>query len=336
MNADASRLLLNAGLLLLLLLVAAASLSLGSVDIPLWAGLRDFLLQRTPMSPEGLIIGEIRLPRTLLAFGVGASLGLAGAALQGLLRNPLVEPGLIGASSGAALGAAAVFYFNLFPALGALAMPGAGLLGAGLSLWLLLLLAGRHSRPGVLIMAGLAVSTLAGALLAMVLNFAPNPFAMQELVFWMLGSVSLRGLDQVAVLYPLLLLGALLIASQHRLLWGLSLGEPVAASMGLDVQRGSRIVILASALLLGAAVAVAGNIGFVGLLAPHLARPWVGSRPDRLLLPSMLIGALLVSLADMLLRLSPPGRELKLGVLTALLGAPFFIYLVWRERQAWL
>ncbi len=326
---------LNGFLLLLLLAVLALSLGMGSTDVPVWTGLMDYLFGAGD-SPAALIVGEVRLPRSLLALGVGAAMGLSGAALQGLLRNPLVEPGLIGASSGAALGAAMVFYFGLFSGLGLLAMPLAGLIGAGATLALLLSLAGRHARPGVLIMAGLAVSTLAGALLATVLNFAPNPYAMQELVFWMLGSVSLRGMDHVAVLMPLLALGSALLFAERRLLYGLSLGETLARSMGLSVVAGSRRVILASALLVGAAVAVAGNVGFVGLLAPHLARPWVDHRADRLLLPSLLIGAIGVLLADLLLRLMPPGRELKLGVLTALAGAPFFIYLVWRERQRWL
>jgi len=318
---------------LLLLLLAAWSLGLGSVELSLIQGVIDGL--RGIDSEAALIVYEVRLPRTLLAMGVGAALGLAGAALQGLLRNPLVEPGLIGVSSGAALGAAAVFYFDLFAAAGLLAMPLAGLLGALMVLWFLLLLAGRHARPAVLIMAGLAISTLAGSLLAMVLNFAPNPFAMQELVFWMLGSVSLRGLDQVAVLAMTLLPGVLLVWRQRRLLWGLSLGEATAQSLGLPLLRGSRQILAGSALLVGGAVAVAGNVGFVGLLAPHLLRPWVGHRPDRLLMPSMLAGAVLVLAADLLLRLAPPDRELKLGVLTSLVGAPFFLWLVWRERRRW-
>ncbi len=318
----------------LLLLLAGLSLGMGSVELSMLDGLLGWLRGETTAS--ALIVGEVRLPRTLLAVGVGAALGLAGAALQGLLRNPLVEPGLIGVSSGAALGAAGVFYFDLFAALGVLAMPLAGLLGAGLVLWLLLLLAGRHARPAVLIMAGLAISTLAGSLLAMVLNFAPNPFAMQELVFWMLGSVSLRGMDQAGVLALTLLPGLLLVWRQRRLLWGLSLGETTAQSLGLPVIGGSRQILIGSALLVGGAVAVAGNVGFVGLLAPHLMRPWVRQRPDRLLLPAMLAGAILVLAADLLLRLAPPDRELKLGVLTSLVGAPFFLWLVWREKRRWL
>ncbi len=321
-------------LTLLLLGLLALSLGVGSVDVPVVQGLIDALQGRD--SAAALIVGEVRLPRSLLALGVGAALGLSGAALQGLLRNPLVEPGLIGVSSGAALGAATVFYFNLLAFLGALAMPVAGLTGAALTLWLLLLLAGRHGRPAVLIMAGLALSTLAGALLAMALNFAPNPYAMQELVFWMLGSVALGGMDQVAVLAVTLVPGAVLVWRQRRLLWGLSLGETTALSLGLPLVSGSRQVLIGCALMVGGAVAVAGNVGFVGLLAPHVLRPLVGHRPDRLLLPAMLMGALLVLAADLLLRLAPADRELKLGVLTSLIGAPFFLWLVWRERRRWL
>jgi iron complex transport system permease protein len=263
-------------------------------------------------------------------------MGLSGAALQGLLRNPLVDPGLIGASQGAALGAACVFYFNLFSGLGALATPLAGLIGAAITLFILLGLSGSIVRPSIIIMAGLALSMFTGALLAMVLNFAPNPYAMQELVFWLLGSVSNRGLDNLLVLLPAFLIGGGIIWSQRRLLMGLSLGDQVAESMGLQVSRGSRFIILGTAMLVGSAVAVAGNIGFVGLLVPHILRPLVKYRPDKLLLPSALAGAIVVCAADILVRLLPPGRELKLGVLTAVVGAPFFIWLIWKERQRWL
>ena len=185
-------------------------------------------------------------------------------------------------------------------------------------------------------MAGLAISTLTGALLAAVLNFAPNPYAMQELVFWLLGSVSERGLEHLRLLWPALLLGGWLIWRQRHLLAALSLGESVAHSLGLDCGRGGRVIVLGAALLVGASVAVAGNIGFVGLVVPHLLRPLVGHRPDRLLLPSALAGGVLVCLADIAVRLLPPGRELKLGVITALIGAPLFIWLVWKDRKRWL
>ena len=319
--------------LLLLCIVATLSLATGSTPAPIMSGLLDWLAGTD--SAAAIIIGEIRLPRTLLAIAVGAALGMSGAALQGLLRNPLADPSLTGASQGAALGAATVFYFGLFPAAGAVAPAIAGLLGAGVALLLMLGLAGS-SRPSMVIMAGLAISTLTGAALATVLNFAPNPFAMQELVFWLLGSVSERGLDHLTLLLPALLIGGGLIWSQRQLLFGLSLGEQVAESMGLAYRRGSRLIVLGAALLVGTAVAVAGSIGFVGLLVPHMVRPLVQHRPDRLLLPSALAGASLVCLADICVRLLPPGREIKLGVLTALIGAPLFIWLVWKDRKRWL
>jgi iron complex transport system permease protein len=324
--------LINPLLGLLLLALALLSLNLGSSHVSGLSGLFDWLAGERSMA--AIVVGEIRLPRTLLALCVGAALGLAGAALQGLLRNPLADPGLTGASQGAALGAASVFYFGLLPWAGAMAPALAGLLGAALALLLMLTLAGRNGA-GMVLMAGLAISTLSGALLAAVLNFAPNPYAMQELVFWLLGSVAERGLDHLLIIGPALLLGFVLIYRQRRLLLGLSLGEAVVQSMGLNYPRSSRLIVLGCALLVGAAVAVAGGIAFVGLLVPHLLRPLVRQRPDRLLLPSALAGACLVCLADICVRLLPLGRELNLGVLTALLGAPLFIWLVCKERKQW-
>jgi len=319
-------------LILLLVLVTWLSLGQGTVPISVLDGLADWFT--STQSKEALIIGEIRLPRTLLALAVGAALGMSGAALQGLLRNPLAEPGLVGASQGAALGAASVFYFGLFAGAGTLAITVAGLIGAMLALLLMLSLSGT-GRPSLVILAGLAISTIAGAALAVVLNFAPNPYAMQELVFWLLGSVSNRGLDSLVVLVPALLVGGIIIWMQRPLLAALSLGEQVAASMGMAVNRGSRLVVLGTAILVGASVSVAGNIGFVGLLVPHLLRPFTGYRPDQLLLPSALAGAILVCAADIFVRLLPFGQELKLGVLTSLLGAPLFIWLVIRESKRW-
>ena len=320
-------------LIVIVLAVAFLSLATGSAPVAVLPGLSDWLLGIN--SPAAMVIGDIRLPRTLLSLTVGASLGLSGAALQGLLRNPLADPSLTGASQGAALGAAAVFYFGLFPFAGEVAPALAGLLGAGVALLLLLGLAGS-ARSSMVIMAGLAISTLIGAALATVLNFAPNPFAMQELVFWLLGSVSERSLGHLVFLLPALIVGGALIWGQRHLLVALSLGEQVAQSLGLAVIRGSRLIVLGVALLVGASVAIAGNIGFVGLLVPHLVRPLVGHRPDRLLLPSALFGAVLVGLADICVRLLPPGREIKLGVLTSLLGMPLFIWLIWKDRQRWL
>jgi iron complex transport system permease protein len=324
---------------------ACLSLATGSASVSVGAGLVDWLMGA--QSAAALVMGEIRLPRVLLALGVGAALGLAGAALQGLLRNSLADPSLIGASQGAALGAAIVFYSGLslplsLPFLPMLAGEAstalAGLVGAGGALFLLLALSGA-ARPALIIMGGLAMSSLLGAALALALNFAPNPFAMQELVFWLLGSVAERSLKHCAILLPALFLGACLIWRQRRLLAALSLGEAVAESMGFSLRKGSRIVALGVAILVGASVSVAGNIGFVGLVVPHLMHPLVGHRPDRLLLPSALAGAALVCLADVGVRWAgfflPAEREIKLGVVTALVGAPFFIHLIFRERRQW-
>ncbi len=316
-----------------MLVICWLSLGLGSVPVSVSGGLLDWL--QGIQSREAMIVGEVRLPRTLLALAVGACLGMSGAALQGLLRNPLADPSLVGASQGAALGAAAVFYFGLFASAGSLAVALAGLVGAMLALLLMLGLSGS-GRPALMIMAGLAIATVSSALLAVVLNFAPNPYAMQELVFWLLGSVSERGLDSLYILGPSLLLGGGLVWQQRHLLAALSLGDKVAQSMGLNVVAGSRLTVLGTAVMVGAAVSVAGNIGFVGLLIPHLLRPLVSYRPDRLLVSSALAGAMLVCIADMLVRLLPPGQELKLGVLTSLLGAPLFVWLVWKERRQWL
>jgi len=324
---------LNSFLVFLLVIVFWISLNIGSTPIAVGSGLFDWLSNQ--QSQEALIVGEIRLPRTLIAILVGAALGISGAALQGLLRNPLADPGLIGASQGAALGAATVFYFGVFASLGVFATAVAGLLGAMAALLIMLALAGS-GRPALVIMAGLAISTVASAALAMVLNFAPNPYAMQELVFWLLGSVSNRGMESLLVLIPAMIIGCTLILYQQRLLAGLSLGEQVAESMGLAVARGSRIIVLGAAILVGSAVSIAGSIGFVGLLVPHLVRPFVGYRPEKLLIPSALVGAILVCVADIVIRWLPPGRELKLGVLTSLIGAPFFVWLIWKERKRWI
>lgn len=325
--------LLTPALVLLLVIIAWLSLAFGSTSVSVIDGFSDWLSGK--QTETALIIGEIRLPRTLLALTVGAALGLSGAALQGLLRNPLAEPGLVGASQGAALGAATVFYFGLFAGFGTLATAVAGLSGALVTLLFMLLLAGS-GRPALVIMAGLAISTVAGAALAMALNFAPNPYAMQELVFWLLGSVANRGLDSLYILTPAVLIGAVLVWSQRRLLAALSLGEEVAESMGLPIKNGSRITVLGAACLVGSSVSVAGAIGFVGLLVPHMLRRFVDHRPDKLLIPAALLGAILVCLADIAVRGMPPGRELKLGVLTSLIGAPFFVWLVWKERRRWL
>lgn len=274
-----------------------------------------------------IILTEIRVPRTLLAVLVGGTLGLCGAALQGLLRNPLAEPGLLGASSGAAFGAVLVFYFGLASS-ESLLLPLGAVTGSLTALAALYALASRRGDFLTIVLAGIALNALAAALTSLVLNFAPSPYAALEILFWMLGSLADRSLTHVALALPLMVPGWLMVVAAARGLDALTLGEETAASLGFAPRRTQWLVVSGTALAVGAAVAVTGVVGFIGLVVPHLLRPWVGHLPSRSLLPSFLGGALLAALADSAIRLMPPGPELKLGVVTALLGAPFFLRLV--------
>lgn len=279
-----------------------------------------------------LILSEIRLPRALLGALVGAALGLSGAALQGFLRNPLADAGLIGVSATASLGAVLVLYSGLAAAF-ALALPLGGLAGAGIAVALVYLLAGRDSSMLTLILAGVAVNSFAAALTALALNLAPNPYAVLEIVFWLLGSLADRGMDQVWLAAPFIVVGSLLLLSCGRALDALSLGEDAARSLGFSLTRLRLQVIGGTALAVGAAVAVTGSIGFVGLVVPHLLRPLVRHRPSALLGLSALGGAALLLAADIVVRLIHTQVELKLGVVTALIGGPFFLYLLMATRR---
>lgn len=279
-----------------------------------------------------LIFVEIRLPRALLAMTVGAVLGMSGAAMQGLLRNPLAEPGLLGVSGSAALGAVLALYYGL-GAISWLMLPLFGMLGAGASVLLILLLAGRHASVSALLLAGVAVSAMSSSGIALALNFAPNPFAMSEMVYWLLGSFANRTLQEFLLALPFMAVGLLLLWSRARFLSALTLGEETAQSLGFEVTRERLLVIFATALAVGAAVAVSGAIGFVGLVVPHLMRPLVGHEPGRLLPVSALAGAALMLLADICVQLLSPQQELKVGVITALVGGPFFLALILRLRR---
>jgi iron complex transport system permease protein len=283
--------------------------------------------------PEPLVMREIRLPRALLGVMIGASLGLAGAALQGYLRNPLAEPGLIGVSGSAALGAVLAIHTGLAAA-AALALPLAALAGAGTGVLLILMLAGPRGGSITLILAGIAISALAGALTSLVLNLSPNPYAASEIVFWMMGSLADRSMTHVWLALPLILAGGLALLSLGRGLDALTLGEDAAEAMGLRLSRLRVTLVLGTAALVGSAVAVAGAIGFVGLVVPHLLRPLVGAQPSRLLWASGLGGAAMLLAADIAVRLILPERDLKLGVLTAIVGAPLFLHLIYKTRGA--
>ncbi|HEX9648582.1 MAG TPA: iron ABC transporter permease [Alphaproteobacteria bacterium] len=313
------------------LLVAAAA---GSVLVGPGGGL--FALWRDDPDLASLIAFEIRLPRLALALVTGATLGLSGAALQGLLRNPLAEPGLIGASSSAALGAVLVLYFGLSAAV-PMALPLAGMAGALVSVVLLAALVGGEASTLTLILAGIAINSFATALTALALNLAPNPYAVYEIVFWLLGSVADRDLDQLALIAGPVALGWLLLLGAGRGLDALSLGEEVAQSLGVRTGRLFAQVVVGTALAVGAVVSVTGVIGFVGLVVPHLVRPLLGHQPGRLLPASALAGAILLVVADIAVRLAAPaGGELRLGVVTALVGAPFFLWLLLETRRRML
>ena len=278
-----------------------------------------------------LILLELRLPRTLLALAIGAFLGLSGAAMQGLLRNPLASPDVTGASAGAALGAVVVAYTASTTSTAGIAA--GAVAGAGGALLLLQALAGRGASTERLVLAGVAIAALAGALTTLALSLAPSPYALYDLLFWLMGSLADRSLVHVAIAGPLLIIGSGLLLSTRRGLDALALGEDVAASLGHDVAKLRWRIIAGTALGVGGAVAVAGAIGFVGLVVPHLVRPLVGHRAGVALIPSALAGAVLLTAADLLVRIDVDGPELKLGVVTALIGAPFFLVLILRYRS---
>jgi iron complex transport system permease protein len=321
-------------LAVLALLLAAVGLAVGPAGPAPLAAVRDLL--RGEPDVMAVILLELRLPRLLLALLVGAALGMAGAAMQAYLRNPLAEPGVLGVSSCAAFGAVVAFYGG-FAALSILALPVGGILGALAGAVLVSLLAGRGAGVATLILVGVAVNALAAALTALVLSLTSNPFAFYEAAMWLMGSVADRALSHVLMTIPFVVAGAALLLAARPGLDALVLGEEAARGLGVDIARLGRLVLAGTALAVGAAVAASGVVGFVGLMAPHVVRAAVGHRPGATLLPSALAGIVLVLAADIVVRLVPTGRELQLGVLTALIGAPFLLGLAIRRagRDMW-
>lgn len=319
-----------AGLLGIVIVLFATSLLVGSAALDPATSLRGLVGQGDDAA--AIIMREIRLPRAILGVLVGASLALSGAALQGFLRNPLAEPGVIGVSSSASLGAVLVFYSGV-AGVSVFALPAGALLGALVAVVVLLLIASGNTTTLTLILAGVGLSSLAAAFTALALNLSPNPFASYEIIFWLLGSLKDRSMAHVWVCLPLMAIGTLLILACGSALDALSLGEESAASLGIDVARTRLMLVGGVALCVGAATSVTGAIGFVGLVVPHLIRPLTDCMPGRLLLPSALGGAALLLAADIVARLPWFGSELNVGVLTALIGAPFFLWLVIRSRR---
>ncbi|HAH10882.1 MAG TPA: ABC transporter permease [Alphaproteobacteria bacterium] len=312
------------------LALSVLSLFIGYAPIPPEAVIAGLLGEGDTAS---IVVREIRLPRALLALMIGAALGASGAALQGLLRNPLAEPGVIGISAAAGLGAVGAMYFGL-ASLWPWALPALAMLAAALATVVLLLVSWRGGTLS-LILAGVALSSICAALTSLALNLSPNAYAASEIIYWLLGSLKDRSMADAALAAPFVGLGAILIFSQRKALDVLALGEETAVSLGVDLRALSVVLVLGVAMAAGASVAAAGAIGFIGLVVPHIMRPFVGHAPSALMLPSALGGACLLLAADMCVRVIPTSSELMVGVLTALLGAPFFFWLVLRHRRAW-
>lgn len=319
-------------LLASILLAAVLAVAIGSASIPSARAVAALLGHGDPV--ERAILVELRLPRAILGLAIGAMLGLGGAALQGYLRNPLAEPAVLGASNGAALGAVAALYFGLadmHPAI----LPLLGIIGALAALALLFALSGRSESPLTLILAGIAVSTLASAGISLALNLSPNPFAAMEIMTWLLGSLEDRSFRHVLLALPCIAAGMVLLAGQGRALDALTLGEDGAAALGVNLSATRWRLLLGIAVGVGGAVAVSGAIGFVGLIVPHLVRPLTDRSPSAVLWPSAAAGAALLTLADVAVRVIPSTNELKLGVVTAFLGVPVFLAHLMRERRLW-
>ena len=326
------RMLLLGGLTLLMAVAAFGSLLLGAVPLPLHRILAA--LAGHGDSVTRTILFDLRIPRTLLGLAVGAMLGLSGASLQGFLRNPLAEPSVLGTSSAAALGAVGALYFG-FAQLHALMLPAMAIGSACLSLVLLFFLAGRSESSLTLILAGIAVATVAQAGISLALNLSPNPFAAMEIMTWLLGSLENRSFDHLWIALPCVAIGIVLLIWDGRALDALTLGEDGAIALGVDLRRTRLRLMLGTAIGVGGAVAVSGTIGFIGLIVPHLIRPLTDRSPSAILLPSALGGAALLTLSDIAVRLIPTTSELKLGVVTAFLGIPIFLLHLLRERRLW-
>jgi iron complex transport system permease protein len=310
-------------LVLMLAIVSALSLLAGKVWI----------------APEALIAGderwpiiaELRMPRVVLALLIGSGLGMAGAAMQGYLRNPLADPGLFGVSATAALGAVVSIFFGL--AATPFVLSGFALAGAALAVLLLSIIAGQSGSVIVFTLAGVVISSLAGALTALVISLAPTPFATGQIVNWLMGALTDRSWDEVMWAAPLIVLGMGVITSAGRALDALTLGEAAARTLGVRPVVLQAQIVIGVGLVVGASVAAAGIIGFVGLIVPHLIRPLTDRRPSAVLLPSAVAGALLLLVADTAVRAAPTVSELRLGIAMSLLGAPFFLALLLKMRR---
>jgi len=280
---------------------------------------------------DRVVIWEIRLPRALAAYVVGAALGASGAALQGLLRNPLAEPGVLGVTATASLSATFALYYGL-AASSPYLLPVYAIAGALVATALLAAAAIRIKSVVTLILLGVGLSSFSAAAMSLLLNLAPNPFSLADMINWLLGSVANRSFEDLKVVMPFVVSGMAILFFSRRGLSALTLGEEAASGIGLNLSRQRIAVVLGAGLATGASVALAGAIGFVGIVAPHLIRPFVGYDPSRSLLPSAMLAGLILVVADIGVRLLPTATELKLGVVAAIIGAPAFIWIAVSRR----
>jgi iron complex transport system permease protein len=312
-------------LVTLVLLLAIASIAIGRIVLGWNVWVDQDAVGRT-------ILLELRVPRALLGVVIGAALGLAGAAMQGYLRNPLADPGTLGVSSMAAFGAVLSIFLGA-AGLHPWVLPSSGIAGAMVGMAALFLLAGVTASALTLVLSGVILSAIAVAGIALVLSLSPSPWAAGEIVRWLLGALADRSLDDLLICTPPIVIGAALILASRRALDALTLGEMGARSLGIDLGRAQWLLAGGVGLVVGASVAVSGIIGFVGLVVPHLLRPLIGARPSALLVPSAVGGAALVLAGDIVVRLLPGGSEVQLGVVMSLIGAPFFFALLYSMRR---
>ena len=317
------------GLTLASILAVFAACLLGSTELPAQRLLAA--LFGGADTADQLVVWSIRLPRALAAFFVGAALGISGAALQGLLRNPLAEPGVLGVSATASLFATVSLYYGLVT-INAWILPIAAIAGAIIATGVISLAAVRTQSVVTLILIGVGLSSFAGAAMSLLMNLAPNPFSLSDMINWMLGSVANRSFDDLFLVAPFMLLGSAILLGTRRGLSALTLGEEAASGVGVDLRRQRLLVVLGAGLATGASVAIAGAIGFIGIVAPHIVRPLVSYDPARSLVPAGLLAGLILVLADIGVRVMPTASELKLGVVAALIGAPAFVWIAMQRR----
>ena len=318
------------GLIVASALLMLAAIMLGSTPLGTRHILQALMGQGSP--GDAIVLWEIRLPRAMAAYAVGAALGLSGAALQGLLRNPLAEPGVLGVSASASLFATFTLYFG-FSAISSLVLPLAAIAGALVATSFLAVVALRVNSVIALILIGVGISSFSGALMTLLMNLAPNPFSLSDMINWMMGTVANRSFEDILFAAPFLIIGAVLILSSGRDLSAFTLGEEAASGIGVSLTTVRMKVVFGTGFCTGAAVAIAGAVGFVGIVAPHLVRPHVDHEPSATLLPSALLGGVILVAADIFIRVAPTTTELKLGVVAALLGAPIFVWIAAQRMQ---